>query len=67
MNTNRRNFLKQATIGAGAIATTGFISDPGSKESIKPEIECAVKKSHKQVFNMWAMRRQRLKPYVSVL
>ncbi len=52
MKATRRNFLKQATFGAGVVVTTGFVSDPGSNESVKSEVERAVKKVHKQVFNM---------------
>ena len=54
MKTNRRNFLKTATVaGAGAVAATAVVSCSGSaNKSNLPEIKDAVMRSHNQRFNM---------------
>lgn len=54
MKSNRRNFLKTATIAGAGAMTSGFISGcaPKAPESNLPGIIEAVKKSHTQKFNM---------------
>jgi hypothetical protein len=54
MKTNRRNFLKTATVaGAGTVAATAIASCSGkSEESNLPEIRSAAMRRHSQRFNM---------------
>ena len=54
MKSNRRNFLKTATVAGAGAMTSGFLKGcaPRTEESNLPEIIEAVQKTHSQKFNM---------------
>jgi hypothetical protein len=54
MKSNRRNFLKTATIAGAGAMTSGFVTSrtPSATDSNMPEVIEAVKKNHTQKYNM---------------